>query len=188
MNKYGLTKLKIKSDVRPLGILQEDNLKQTIQDNFPSSGYAVVWLYNEVKILKYNSIKDLYFDPKYLQKLRLFNQTSELHIWRSRGELKGRLRIDEKGDDCLAIEADQVLWGTDFERDKNGNKISDKIIVEKRGTRIELPFNGFQVDEKNRIAIRTRNYVGYNDIGQAGYVDSMFVCFVKMPERKCIGE
>ena len=29
------------------------------------------------------------------------------------------------------------------------------------------------------MAIRTRNYIGYNEIGQAGYVDCRFVEFVK---------
>lgn len=75
------------------------------------------------------------------------------------------------------IDADQVMYGSKFE-------IKDEFIevYEKRGIRYIVPkeFIGNNLiddinNNKKRLVLHTRNYIGYNEIGQAGFVDSRFL-------------
>jgi CRISPR-associated protein (TIGR03984 family) len=73
------------------------------------------------------------------------------------------------------VVANQVLFGT--RKGKNCNERFTEI-TEDRGTSLILPFANFSVDDKrNRIHIKTHNYVGYNTVNQAIYVDCRFVGF-----------
>ncbi|MCH7974162.1 MAG: hypothetical protein IH949_09800, partial [Bacteroidetes bacterium] len=58
-------------------------------------------------------------------------------------------------------------------------------ISEKRGTKLILPFDKVNVDDKeNRVKIQTRNYVGFNEIHQATYVDCRFVDFPDIKNKR----
>lgn len=131
-------------------------------------------------------------ETKFIQKLRIFNKEEEIFFWRTNQNgkriLKGRHRKDNIGEMQPVVEANQILFGTYQER------IDDNFIKlgEERGTEVILPFSSTIIhvpikgelnkdNQDNRIGIRTRNYIGYNEIGQAGYVDCRFVEFVKMP-------
>lgn len=133
-------------------------------------------------------------DIVYIQKMRIFNANEELLVWRTIkcGSVmhKGRFRSDREfnhedkcGGGVYAIYSNQVLFGT-----KVGKRINGFITVkEDRGVKITLPDlnknGGFAVDNgKNRIAVRTCNYVGFGGpYGcQASYVDSRFVDFVQL--------
>ncbi|MBP6738782.1 MAG: TIGR03984 family CRISPR-associated protein [Leptospiraceae bacterium] len=151
--------------------------------------YFVAYLDYAVIIGKYENEKlflphDKELLPKFIQKIRIFNQSKELYIWRTsqNGErvFKGRLREDNSNNsgskEIEFVQADQVLFGT---TSINVNNDFAKL-TEDRGTEVVLPFTNINVDNQDkRIAIRTRNYIGYNEIGQAGYVDCRFVEFVK---------
>ncbi len=137
------------------------------------------------------------FETKFIQKLRIFNQSKELYIWRTTQNeeriFKARLREDNsnhsESKEIEYVQANQILFGTTSEpitlRQAQDDMINFTKLTEDRGTEVILPFTNINIDDKDkRIAIRTRNYIGYNEIGQAGYVDCRFVCFVKMPEGK----
>jgi len=150
-------------------------------------GYIVCWLDYAVLfgIIQSGEIKfynnELPDFNKYLQKLRVFNEKKELYIWRLGNKFKFRYRedgvSDEDGKIVEYINADQVMYGSKFE-------VKDEFIevYEKRGIRYIIPkeFIGNNLiddinNNKKRLILHTRNYIGYNEIGQAGFVDSRFL-------------
>ncbi len=138
-------------------------------------GYFVAYLDYRVLIGIYSNgvFQEEEFKPKFVQKMRLFNKSKELYIWRQdENVFSGRLRTDEEGEDVDVIDAWQVLYGTRCE-EKNGVT----SLTEDRGINLAIPFSG--LNEKNDLPIRiyTRNYIGYNELGQAGYEDCRFVEF-----------
>ncbi len=163
--------------------LNNDSFVQKI--NEVDKGYIVCWLDYAVLfgIIQSGEIK--FYDnelpdfTKYLQKLRVFNEKKELYIWRSRNKLKFKYREDEvynkEGEIVEHIDAEQVMYGSTFEAK---NKFIE--ISEKRGIRYIVPkeFIGDKsIKELNnkRFVLHTRNYIGYNEIGQAGFIDSRFL-------------
>jgi len=151
------------------------------------NGYIVCWLDYAVlfgtvqndEIKFYNSkLPDF---NKYLQKLRIFNEKEEIYIWRSGDKFKFRYREDgvseKDGKEIEYIDAKQVMRGSKFE-----DKVNFIEVSEKRGTRYIIPkeFIGNNLindinNNKKRLILHTRNYIGYSEIGQAGFVDSRFL-------------
>ena len=151
------------------------------------NGYIVCWLDYAVlfgtvqndEIKFYNSkLPDF---NKYLQKLRIFNEKEEIYIWRSGDKFKFRYREDgvseKDGKEIEYIDAKQVMRGSKFE-----DKVNFIEVSEKRGTRYIIPkeFIGNNLindinNNKKRLILHTRNYIGYSEIGQAGFIDSRFL-------------
>jgi hypothetical protein len=102
-------------------------------------------------------------DDKHVQRIRVFNESAELHAWRMAGGFGARLRIDGAGDAIEYIEADQMVEPT----------IAAKV-----------PAIADFTHGPGRVAIRTRNYIDYAENGLAGYVDCRFVKFVNVGEEK----
>ena len=83
------------------------SLKSLINTKFPHKGFCVSYLDNEVLIGKYDGNELKFYqnklpEPQFIQKLRLFNETQELLLWRKKwkdtcGEFAFRLRVDEDG-------------------------------------------------------------------------------------------
>ncbi|SHF27154.1 CRISPR-associated protein, TIGR03984 family [Thermoanaerobacter uzonensis DSM 18761] len=164
--------------------LNNDAFIQKIKD--VGKGYIVCWLDYAVlfgtvqngEIKFYNNESPNF--KKYLQKMRIFNEKEELYIWRSENKFKYRYRkedADAKENQIEYIDAKQIMYGSKFE-DK-GNFIE---VSEKRGIRYIVPreFIGNNSIEdlnnnKKSLVLHTRNYIGYNEIGQAGFVDSRFL-------------
>jgi len=150
---------------------------------------AVAWYYDEIVFYKiengnFNITKRL----DELVRLRLFDENKELHVWRSNGTLKGRLRSDSvegDGDKTEFVEAKPYLNGTIFLPSRSG---SGFFATEKKGISYVLPFPELEslIGSENRITLLTRNYIGYSEIGQAGYIDCRFIKFdiKKTPEKK----
>jgi CRISPR-associated protein (TIGR03984 family) len=141
-----------------------------------SNAKAVAWYFDE--IVFYNIENNNWNTPMKgldeLVRLRIFNNEQELHIWRSNGALKGRLRVDTKGNDIECVDAMPLLNGTAFD------KLNPGIIAsEDKGIHYCLPYPELEIitGSKNRIALLTRNYIGYSDIGQASYIDCRFIDF-----------
>lgn len=138
--------------------------------------------YTEGKLLFF---KDERFETKYIQRLCVFNETSELLLWRTEGCIFNvRLREDDTSDGRIengsyVIDTHQVLWGTKVK------KLSDgwSELMEQRGTRLIVPFPALGVDSENRLKLWTRHYISFNENGQAGYTDSRFVTFMLGSER-----
>lgn len=123
-------------------------------------------------------------DEKHIQRLRVFNANKEFHAWRASNGMKARMRTDDfKGEGAHAVIAHQVLSGTQSEN--NGNGFSE--LSEKRGTRLFVPFENLGIDEKKeRLFIKTHNYIGYNPIGQATYTDCRFVSFTDSKKQNLV--
>ena len=174
-HEYKLDKCRSKVDF----ISEDKNILLKI--NSFQNGKAVAWYFGE--IVFYN-LKDGNWNVPMkgldeLVRLRLFDENKELHVWRSNGTLKGRLRSDSiegDGDFIEFVEAKPFLNGTWFSKSKSGFGI---FATEKKGISYDLPFTELEplIGSENRITLLTRNYIGYSDIGQAGYVDCRFVKF-----------
>ncbi len=174
MLEYKLTRIKKKDPIR----MPVDDLEKLAQEHFTVKSYVVAYLDYEVFIgiwsgEKFCFYKDIKVDPKYIQKIRIFNKNAELLAWRSSDGLKGRIRIDEPGIDTSIVEAYQALFGKKtLENIGNFTKIS-----EERGTTLILPFSNLTVGKRNRVFIKTRNYIDYNETNQPTYVDCRFMGF-----------
>jgi CRISPR-associated protein (TIGR03984 family) len=148
---------------------------------FIQNGRVVAYLNYKVLIGKINGgllefCGNEEFDPKYLLQLRAFDQDKELHI-RRKGENRflQRYRTDGEGEPVEAVEACQVLWGRS--KDYAPLQTGWLRLSEERGVELILPWDQM-LKKSSRVWLKTRNYIGYNEAQQAGYVDSRFVEFV----------
>lgn len=134
---------------------------------------AVVWYYDKIEFLNITG-EWTGRDVSEIVRLRIFDAEKELHVWQTNGTLKARLRTDNTGEGAEFVEARQILNGTTF----NGEN-GDITATEDKGICYHLPFviENYKAGMSKRIALVTRNYIDYSDIGQAGYVDSRFVQF-----------
>ncbi len=116
---------------------------------------------------------------KHIIRCRIFDQERELFVWKTEDRIKYRIRNDQSGEKVEVIDADQVMWGRNFVSSDGMIKVS-----ESRGIKYELPESCVEnplLPVTERLVLRTRNYVDYNEIGQASFVDSRFVS-IRMEE------
>jgi CRISPR-associated protein (TIGR03984 family) len=178
MKANGLTLSTIKSSTKPLSV--QDNFLETAIEHFSDNKtFVVAYLDYKVLIGTFEESGFRFFDnetidAKFIQRVRVFNPEKELLFWRSRDGLNCRLRMDNDGLDTDVVDAEQVLFGTKDEGMGDYTK-----LTEDRGTEIILPFTATIVDDKKqRVCVKTRNYITYNEITwQASYVDCRFVGF-----------
>lgn len=159
----------------------EGEMLQLIAQNFPESGYCVAYLDYKVLLGTYAE-KGLHFydeegiTPHFVQRLRLFNVQREFLLWKTTDGFRWRNRIDdssENGSPVEAVEAEQVLWGTKSAPLERGWT----RLWEERGMELVVPLEDVRVNPEQRLKLITRNYIAYNPLGQAGYVDCRFVDF-----------
>ena len=154
-------------------------LENFLSETFREDGFIIAYLDYKVVMgyFKNNSIilpDSESIEERYLQRFRLFNEKKELYLWRSNGNFRTRLRIDEEGDDTEVVDASQVLWGT---RSKPGGEFTE--LTEDRGTILIVPLKDIKVDDKKRrLFLKTRNYIGYTPAHQATYIDCRFTGFL----------
>jgi|LSQX01.1.fsa_nt_gb CRISPR-associated protein (TIGR03984 family) len=182
----GLNLKRILSESNPVSV--SENILSFVKKNIKENSFVVAYLDNEVLIGKYEDGNFILpdnktIDPKFIQKLRIFNENCELLVWRSRQTLKSRFRKDGKGEKVFVIEANQVLFGT--QKDDNFSQDGFVSYIEDRGTGVILPDIGLISDSAKgkRIGIKTRNYVSYTENWQATYDDVRFVGFVQLKEE-----
>jgi len=178
--KNGLELKNISSTYEPFP--SDSSIWSYVQDKFGAERSFIV-AYLDYKVLigtyendDYNFYENEAIEAKYIQRLRVFNESKELHLWRTSEGLKGRLRMDSEENGSEVVDAYQVLFGTRSEPSGNYTKIS-----EERGTELFLPFHDLEIDVKKekriRIAVKTRNYIDYNNVFQATYIDCRFMGF-----------
>jgi CRISPR-associated protein (TIGR03984 family) len=178
MNGLKMIQVKTTSTPDEFKIHNWQGLQDSIASHIQEEAYIVAYLDYKVLIGKANGGKFKFyegetFDPKFLQKMRIFNEKQELSLWRqSENTFSARRRIDDVGKDEYCVEANQLLLGNKLEQIDN-NWI---LLKEARGTEIYIPYKLKDADS-NRIRIKTRNYIDYNEIGQEGYVDCRFLAF-----------
>lgn len=192
-HKNALEIIKISSEARAL---ISDELEHVYKNEFVSlferffleniDSFIVAWLdYKVVFGIFANSslsfFDDIKLDKKFIQKIRIFNESKELMIWRNQDGFKGRFRQDYfKEGNCDVIVAYQKLFGTKIIKKQSNDKFTT-ITEEDRGTTITLPMTGIEADEKDYIdpgvCLKIHNYVDKNCLNQATYVDCRFVKF-----------
>ncbi|MCF6157620.1 MAG: TIGR03984 family CRISPR-associated protein [wastewater metagenome] len=179
-NGLQLQEIKSQSNPFPIDNIETmENLEKCIAAQIQDKSYVVAYLDYKVLIGTFENrgfhfFQNEEFDPKYIQKIRVFNQTQELYLWRSSDGMRGRYRTDEEGKETFVVDAEQVLFGTKAEPPDGGFT----KITETRGTELTLPFSNLSVDDKrSRVFIKTRNYIDYNEVKQATYVDCRFMGF-----------
>jgi len=183
MEINGLEIITLNTSTKPIAYNLNDDILMLLDEHFQEKAFVVGYLDYKVEIGYWEnnrihfSDKNESLNPRFIQKLRIFNASKELLLWRTSAGIKGRIREDNlEGNQMEAIVAQQVLFGT--RRNVIENNLFSEVI-EERGTRITLPFSEFEVDaKKQRICIKTYNYIGYlKDTFQATFVDCRFVSF-----------
>jgi CRISPR-associated protein (TIGR03984 family) len=175
----GLKLITKQSQAEPPSEIDQQRLYSILKNKFVDRTFAVAWLDYDVLLGTWQGSDFRFYDNrplnlKYVQRLRVFDANKELHVWRTNGVWKARLRSDDEGDDVDVVVAHQLLFGTTPSA-LNGGFTE---ISEKRGTKLVLPFSNLNVDDgRNRIFIKTHNYVKPNAVHQASYVDCRFVAF-----------
>lgn len=115
------------------------------------------------------------FDEDNMSEIRIFDQNQELHVKRGRNnELMGRLRHDgeTQNSETAAVvtytDAQNILYGATAESEKG----EYRLLKEDRGIEVKIP-GSFPTNQ--RVSLTIRNYIDYNEVGMAGYVDARFV-------------
>jgi CRISPR-associated protein (TIGR03984 family) len=151
-----------------------EQLQEFISGYF-SEGLVLAYLNYKVLFGRFTVDKMVFyekerFEPRYLLELRAFDASKELHLKRRNDQFFWRWRNDGVGEPCELVEAEQLLWGklSKIDQKKNWQRLE-----EERGFSLIVPYSGGAIGR--RLAIRTRNYIDYNQLGQAGYVDSRLV-------------
>lgn len=158
----------------------ESQVKAEVKKYFESHAFVVAYLVNEVLFGKYENNEFVFpknkkIEEKFIVQLRVFNEDKELFIRKKGNKFLCRFRDDSNGDTTECVDTDQIISGikiTDYEE-------SDFFKIESKKSRkpLLIPFSFENLSDGNRPAIKVRNYIGYNGIMQAEYVDSRFVTF-----------
>ncbi|MHA1439593.1 MAG: type III-D CRISPR-associated protein Csx19 [Promethearchaeota archaeon] len=168
-------------------ILKE--FKSEIITSKVDNGYLICWLNHEILFGKIQDGNLIFFRnnlpnfDEHLIKLRVFNENKELYIWKNLNGFKYRYRIDQQGETTYDyIDAKQIIWGT------KSKKLTEFFseIKEERGIKFIIPsdwLNGKSLNDNNRLIMKTRNYLSYNNLGQASFTDSRIVN-IKLKEGK----
>lgn len=177
----------IKSEVTYFDI--DNSIFDFLNINLKEKEYLVVaYLDYEVKIGYLRKNQDLYnflfstdekLEEKFIQKIRIFNENEEVFIWRNKNKLKGRHRKDQLGKGSEYVDVSQILFGTDINKDLKDDNFTELLEL-KRGIKLTVSGNFTSSDGEKRVAIKTRNYIEYNDIYQATYSDCRFIKFVQL--------
>jgi len=131
--------------------------KEHIVDSIKSlgSGYAMIWLHSGIELFNLPEKEQELVDSIQLidsiQQIRLFNSYQEIKYWRSQGKLKSRVKTDGNGKSELYQDVPMILRST-----------IAKMLPSKAN---------------ETLTLITRQYIEYNKVGQAGYVDYRFVDF-----------
>jgi len=157
-----------------------DELRKSLAEKIGEKSFVVLYLDYKVLIGTYENGDFLFyenekFEDKFVQRIRVFNEKDEFLAWRTSNGFRVRFRQDYQGEKKEeVVEAYQALFGTES-KDLNGYT----KIEEKRGTKLILPLINLEIDDnKNRLFIKTHNYIDYNKLHQATYFDCRFVTFV----------
>jgi CRISPR-associated protein (TIGR03984 family) len=179
MEANGLKLISVNSTSEPASYIRPGEFEIQLKAFMPESAFVVVFLDDRVLAGRWTGnlfqfYKGQTIEEKHIQRVRVFNQNKEFHAWRTSNGMKTRKRTDFLGTEVDVVIAEQVLFGT-MAKNK-GDGFTE--IFEKRGTRLCVPFKNLMIDEKkNRLFIKTHNYIGYNPVGQATYTDCRFVSF-----------
>lgn len=138
-------------------VIDKNHINESIKTH--QNGYMVLWTYQNLEIIHlatglgnstWKSIEE-----EDIVRVRIFNESSEHHFWRSGHQLKRRTRIEYPE-----------------------MKIERKMIL--KGSIVQQLEHIIKVNQNERMAIKTYHYYQPNELGQVGYVDMRFVNFIKV--------
>lgn len=173
-----------------------NDLNKIITNFIKESAYTIAYLDYKVLIGKFEndlSFKNQeIFDTKYLQKIRVFNKSSELIIFKKNDKTFGYRFIEDSinsSKEVNVIESYHILWGTK-------SRILDNnysLLSESRGIELKIPFELDITEDNNknaaRVAVRVRNYIDYDEnTYQAEYCDSRMLDFWLIKNGEIIEE
>ena len=157
---------------------------------FREKSYIVAYHVNEVLFgtieeNEFNFPDEKQIEVDYLLQLRVFNKNKELYLRKKKNLFVGRLRTDNDKDvnenkKIQYVEANQIILGTQSKNIDGKYTVLTEAKLFHKGIRI--PDIVTNISEKKRLAIKTRNYIGYNGALQAEYIDSRFVEFSLVEE------
>jgi CRISPR-associated protein (TIGR03984 family) len=103
--------------------------------------------------------------PDTLQQCRIFDDKSEVMIWKIEGGFKARLIQDDHLIDHDYITENQILWGTQKEQEKDGfTLVSDG----KQGLRHAVPLTDINFKNNERpLRLTVHHYIDQDDSGVA---------------------
>jgi len=113
---------------------------------------------------------DTVLDPDLVQEVRVFNQSGELHLWRTDVGFAWRILQDAP---ATAI-ADETHFQSDYTHYLWGNHLGSDghtLVDRDRGMRITLPISG-EADSSAHATYTVRNYLGYDRDGQVQLLDA----------------
>ena len=191
MQNNGMQMLTLKKNQLPIIPGEWETIQEHIQNEFTGKTAATfitmqhgicMGSYVQGEFIMPDSLP---LEPLYLRSIRVFDDNKECYVWCSSMDAPGifqmRVILDQDKNDTdkilHAFEARQVLWGTALQ--KCPDDPAWYLLKEDRGIELLihhslLPGN-VEVTTRNRLWLITRNYIDYNDLGQAGYIDCRFV-------------
>jgi CRISPR-associated protein (TIGR03984 family) len=116
---------------------------------------------------------DEVLDPALLQEVRIFNESGELHLWRTdKGfawrTLQDGTSVEDSDETHFRSDYTYFLWGNHLGSD--GHTLADRD----RGMQITLPIVG-EADTPAHATYTVRNYLGYDDSGQVQLLNARLV-------------
>jgi len=116
---------------------------------------------------------DMVLDPALLQEVRVFNESGELHVWRTDNGFAWRTLQDA----TKTVVADDTHFQCDYTYYLWGNHLGSdgRTLVDRdRGMQITLPIVG-EVDSPAHATYTVRDYLGYDRDGQVRLLDARLV-------------
>lgn len=130
----------------------------------------IIWGTWQDGVLKLSD--DSQTDKESLLEMRAFNEMEEIHLTRDGDTFWGRCLRDGEGAASEYVDSLSRFWG-----EKNGRE-DDFVLLEDKERKLHMTVPC--VEEAEWYGLITRNYIGYAENGQAGYVDCRYVKVVGM--------
>ncbi len=151
----GLTLLKITSSCNWSGTVVEEQLGELLAETFSASALGVIWFDENVEFCLYRHRRFLFFSRerlvlRHVQRMRVFNKESELHIWRTDDSWHGEsLRTDgsDSGEQHEVVVAHQLMHGAWVTEQKG----MFTTVTDELGNVFHLPLLGLQTNESGRL-------------------------------------
>ena len=142
---------------------------------------AILWQVNEIRCGTWQQGTFSFPDEaplntKLLIELRIFNETSELHLQRENDRLIGRFRTDDEGEAAEYVDTLARFWGSRSDAAREEEQHSAWMTLRDPERKLELTLPKMEDSTENPVYVGlvTRSYIGIHTTGQAGYVDHRY--------------